>query len=1166
MAATDNVVFETAIGFASKIIGAPEGALYGYAKLLMMEESSIIAILGEEALKDVEGARRVMEKSGLDMKLIKSGFVLASTAAWTAKEEAKVIEYNKFIEKAGSATSSSEILSVALDAIRKDLLEVFMTGHSMQNVFDYVEEHKNDPSDFDDDEKDKKEESSSGKEDKHSQEKSSEEKTSEKKTSEKKASEDKGDSKEESKAASDDEKKTLGDLSTEFRKLNTSLLEVIKGQDEAVFKFVRGVFQGQIFKNTEKHKGPRAYFFFFGPPGVGKTLLAETAAENMGIPSKIFNMSEYAGPQAEEQLVGFAKTYSNSTEGRLTKYVKENPESILVFDEIEKAGSTVIRLFLQILSSGILNDKYTNKDVDFSKTLIIFTSNAGRELYEDRSKKLSSIPDKVMINAISRETNSMGAPVLPPEICSRIAAGNTIIFNHLPVSILAKMTNDNFEKATTMMLEEYQVNITYDSRLPLLFIYNRGGGLDARVTTGQSTKFIKNEVFELLRQLQNVSSKQNNLKNIEFKIDWTNAGDELNSLFFNSGKAEVLLFGSSELAEAFDTDSDNFVVYSAKTLEEAREYMKKDISAIFIDPIFESGVDKDSILSVADYATPGNELFKEIVRANSGMPVFIIEQDQGMSEIDENTYIQEGADGIFAANLEHPESLKRQFKQIMDELYMENMSQQFSQRGFIISFNSRQEVSEDGTKADIVFYDLKKSQALDVDDQGQVLMDVERPKTRFSDVIGAEDAKEELRYFIQFLKNPKQFLLTGGKPPKGVLLYGPPGTGKTMLARAMAGESDVTFIQTSASEFKDKWVGGSEENIRKVFRRAKKYAPAVIFIDEIDAVGKQRTGSDSGTESMLNALLTEMDGFSSDPKKPIFVLAATNYGVEDSGDGIAKLDEALMRRFDNKIKVDLPNKKERLKYIEIMLAKKGMTQIKHETMENLAERTSMQSLAILQNVMDLAFRNAAKEMRTADDNDLMKALEDYNYGEKKERSADYYKSVAYHEVGHAFLYYLMDQCPSYITIEARGSFYGYMQHADQEDTDNHSKEYYLGMIRTSLAGRAAETIFRENPEDAINDGASSDLEHATHYATNMICRLGMYDGLMVVDPKVIMSGPLAATFMEKVNKLLAEQMEKVTQILSENKEVIERVVQALLERNYLTGDDFKKLIEGNSND
>lgn len=1155
MAATDNVVFETAIGFSSKINGAPEGALYGYSKLLLMEESSIIAILGEESLKDVEGARKVMDKSGLDMKLIKSGFVLASTAAWTSEKDKKVVEYTKFIENAGSATSSEEILSKAIGAIRQDLLDVFKNGNSMQNVFDYMDAHKNENSSDEDEE-----ESSSEEKEKSSE--SEEAKTGDYVLGSGKDSKDEDEEKNDSKKNESDELKSLADLSAEFRKLNTSLLEVIKGQDEAVFKFVRGVFQGQVFKNTEKHKGPRAYFFFFGPPGVGKTLLAETAAENMNIPSKVFNMSEYAGPQAEEQLVGFAKTYSNSTEGRLTKYVKDNPECILVFDEIEKAGSTVIRLFLQILSSGILNDKYTNKDIDFSKTIIIFTSNAGRELYEDRSKKLSSIPDKVMINAISREKNSMGAPVLPPEICSRIAAGNTIIFNHLPISILAKMTNDNFEKATAMMLEEYKVNITYDSRLPLLFIYNRGGGLDARVTTGQSLKFIKNEVFELLRQLQNVSVKQDNLKNIEFRIDWSKAGDELNSLFFNSGKTEVLIFGSPEMAKAFDSDPEHFVVYSAQSLEEAREHMKKDISAIFIDPIFESGQDKDSILSVSDYATPGNELFKEILRANSGMPVYILEEDQGMSEIDEGTYIQEGADGIFSVNLEHPESLSRQFKQVMDELYMENMSQQFSQRGFIIAFNSRQEISEDGTKADIIFYDLKKSQALDVDDQGQVLLDVERPKTRFSDIIGAEDAKEELKYFIQFLKNPKQFLLTGGKPPKGVLLYGPPGTGKTMLARAMAGESDVTFIQTSASEFKDKWVGGSEENIRKVFKRAKKYAPAVIFIDEIDAVGKQRTGGDSNTESMLNALLTEMDGFSSDPKKPIFVLAATNYGVEDSGDGIAKLDEALMRRFDNKIKVDLPNKKERLQYIEMMLAKKGMNSIKHETMENLAERTAMQSLAILQNVMDLAFRNAAKEMRAADDDDLLKALEDYNYGEKKERSVDYYRSVAYHEVGHAYMYYLMDQCPSYITIEARGSFYGYMQHADQEDTDNHSKEYYLGMIRTSLAGRAAETIFRENPEEAINDGASSDLEHATYYATTMICRLGMSDGLMVVDPKTIMSGPLAASFMEKVNKLLAEQMEKVTQILADNRDIIERVVKNLLEKNYLTGDEFKRLIEG----
>ena len=244
------------------------------------------------------------------------------------------------------------------------------------------------------------------------------------------------------------------------------------------------------------------------------------------------------------------------------------------------------------------------------------------------------------------------------------------------------------------------------------------------------------------------------------------------------------------------------------------------------------------------------------------------------------------------------------------DLYMQKESTGFTSKGWVLDYKTRQELAEDGTKVSIVLYDLKKKRAIDADSRNSVLSDADRPTIKFTDVIGAENAKEELQYYINYLKHPKDFLMDGRKPPKGILLYGPPGTGKTMLARAMAGESDVTFIQTSASEFGSKWVGESEANVRRLFDNAKRYAPAIIFIDEIDAIGRQRTGQDPHTESVLNALLTQMDGFMQNPSKPVFVLAATNYGVSASSDSIAALDEALMRRFDNKIKVDLPNQKE----------------------------------------------------------------------------------------------------------------------------------------------------------------------------------------------------------------------------------------------------------------
>jgi ATP-dependent Zn protease len=385
-----------------------------------------------------------------------------------------------------------------------------------------------------------------------------------------------------------------------------------------------------------------------------------------------------------------------------------------------------------------------------------------------------------------------------------------------------------------------------------------------------------------------------------------------------------------------------------------------------------------------------------------------------------------------------------------------------------------------------------------------------------------------------------------------------------MLAKAMAGESDVTFLQTSASEFKNKYVGESEANIRRIFAKAKKYAPAIIFIDEIDAIGRKRTGGEnsSTTESMLNALLSEMDGFSgNDAQKPVFVLAATNYGVGAETDGISALDEALIRRFDNKIYVDLPKERERKEYIIRMLEKSNVTSISENTAESIAERTTGQSLAILQNVIDLAFRNAAKQYRTVNDDDLLNALEEYNFGEKKEYSPEYYRSVSIHETGHAYVSYISGYKPSYITIESRGNFGGYMQHGSQEDVTGYTKDELLAKIRTALAGRAAEQVFYGKSK-SLNTGASSDLQHATDIAFQIVCTYGMEDEqLIVLRKEEVLKSALAAEYVAKVNQILKIEMNHTIEIIEEAKDRIQAIADILAKENRLTGKQFEQLME-----
>ena len=295
--------------------------------------------------------------------------------------------------------------------------------------------------------------------------------------------------------------------------------------------------------------------------------------------------------------------------------------------------------------------------------------------------------------------------------------------------------------------------------------------------------------------------------------------------------------------------------------------------------------------------------------------------------------------------------------------------------------------------------------------------------------------------------------------------------------------------------------------------------------------------------------------------KPVFVLAATNYGARGESDGIDSLDEALLRRFDNKIYVNLPKESEREQYILQMLKSKNITTVSKDVAHNIAERTTGQSLAILQNVFELAFRNAIKQSRTMTDNDLLTALEEYKYGEKKEYTPDYYKHVAIHETGHAYISYISGDKPSYITIESRGNYGGYIQHANREDVASYTRDELLARIRISLAGRAAEEVFYGKAK-SLNTGASSDLQNATNIAFQIVCTYGMEeDQLITLRKEEVLQSALAKEYTAKVNEILKTEMKNTLTTIENAKDKIQEIADALIRENRLTGKQLEELME-----
>jgi cell division protease FtsH len=453
--------------------------------------------------------------------------------------------------------------------------------------------------------------------------------------------------------------------------------------------------------------------------------------------------------------------------------------------------------------------------------------------------------------------------------------------------------------------------------------------------------------------------------------------------------------------------------------------------------------------------------------------------------------------------------------------------------------------------------------------------DAKQVKTRFNDVAGAEEAKEDLVEVVDFLKNPKKYIAIGAKIPKGVLLVGAPGTGKTLLARAVAGEAGVPFFSIAGSEFVEMFVGVGASRVRDLFTKAKRNSPCIIFIDEIDAVGRQRGGAGFGgghdeREQTLNQILTEMDGFEQGTN--VIVMAATNRPDV--------LDIALLRpgRFDRRVFIDKPDLQAREKILEVHARNKKLDKGVHLT--DIAKQTVGLTGADLENVMNEAAIFAAKrKQQSLTQKDLVDAVEKVTIGaEKKSRKLTQHEKeiTAYHELGHAIVGHLCKHSDPLhkISIVSRGSALGVTWFLPQEDQYTTSKSKFIDEICGLLGGRAAEElIFNE-----ITTGASNDIERASHIARNMAMKYGMGDdGLGLVtygekqgtaymgtDPSMSrnFSEEIARSIDHFTRKTIAEQYQRAKDILLKHKKKLEELVQILLQKETMSVDEFLEVLEG----
>lgn len=877
-----------------------------------------------------------------------------------------------------------------------------------------------------------------------------------------------------------------------IKTLKEGLLARIRGQRHAVEEMVQTIFECEMFSSVNsERKTPLATFLFTGPSGVGKTYLAESCGKLLNRPMLVVDMSEYSDNLANNKFNG-----EHGQPAVVTGFIRENPNGIIVFDEVEKAHINAIHLFLQILDAGRLMDHQIDREVSFKDSIIIMTTNAGKSLYEDSTVcDLSGTPRSVILDALRTDMNPQTRePFFPECITTRMANGHVILFNHLEPGSLLEIVRDEILLQASLFEKSSGIKLDLDAeRLAALALYNGGGTADARTLRGLARNMVVRELQEMVMQLyRNKPQWVETLKTISLKVDVEEEDPEVEELF--ESKEDMYAIALTEkdgLLLRKEGKRQNTVFDVVKGEEAFKRRARGVVDYVLIDPVCGREEAEEPLPSdIEDLDSVGMRMFDYIREYFPEIPVYVLDTVGEAPQCFE-TLLGRGARGIVRTG--ETAVLGETLENLSFHARINNAAYRLARSGKFLTYNCAQYIP-DAESALVIFERLSMKNAPLAGDAGSIAQKGENNNMGFDAIIGCKKAKETLGEYCKALDNPRKIAITGKKMPKGVLLYGPPGTGKTMLAKAMANECGATFFPTSATSFFGPYVGETEKNIRELFKKARRYAPSVIFIDEVDAIGRRRTGSSSTShnEDALNTFLAEMDGFVADEKRPVFILAATNYDLE--GDSGRVLDPAFVRRFDNKILIPLPDTDDRYKLLKMSLKRHGIHfGADHDAiLKNMAQRTGGMNNADLE-AMNSQFVRATGD-EEPDRNKYMNTLDEFRFGEVNKMDPAHLRQTACHEAGHALVCRLCGTTPSFLTIVSRGNYGGFMEFAGEADKGTFTFDELMDRVCRALAGRVAE-VELYGKTAGINTGASSDIRSARYYVKSSLLDYAMGDRL-----------------------------------------------------------------------
>jgi cell division protease FtsH len=1028
---------------------------------------------------------------------------------------------------------------------------------------------------------------------------------------------------------------SIGTLVNCMRSLREVLLQKIFGQDHSVQAFVEGLYNAELTAAIDRErKKPAAIFVFAGPPGVGKTYLAELSARFLGRPFKRFDMTGYSDHQAHNQLIGFARSYQGAHSGLLTGFVAKNPNAILLFDEIEKAHPNTIQLFYQILDAGRLEDKYTEEDISLRDNIIIFTTNAGRSLYDQPNRAGFSMADaayhrRTILSALELEKNpANGEPAFPPALCSRLGQGYPLMFNHLGINELIQIASAELEHSGVLFFRQYRLAFNFDSHLPLSLVLRAGGLVDARQVRSETERFIKEELFKYasLYKPEKTEDVFSSVDQVNFILELPEIKKDraVWQLFNLQDKPQVLLIADPFFADACRRQVGGVQWFEAQTREDAAAILaESEIDMVLLNLFLPDGEKSETIAPSFDHIpyaarvlTRGRDILRKIRRSFPEIPVYLLlidaeqlqEGDQSLvnrpvmtvretymidaskiwanpvepadrQEIGLRTAADDelfwaclrsgGARGLIKTtfngrdlNNELQKAERNHFEKMLTEvasrIYWQKQALDLARKRQVLFFDTVAKRNRQDGVLTVKLRDFRLGTAIEAADAGELIDAFQRPLAGFEAVSGAETAKGVLQFIVDWLNNPGYYAATGVKAPRGFLLTGPSGSGKTFLARTVAAEANCAFLEKTATAFIGGWPGSGPHNVRHLFEQASRYAPSIIFIDEIDAIGARRGSSGNRfEEDTLVAIITEMDSFYSSHRSEVIVLAATSR--------IEVLDEGLLRRFDRIIEIERPDRAARLQYLKRTFPRERGSRVSMVFLEHLAGQSAGMTIADLERVIQAAAIIAAQRHSPLHDKLLEEAFDQIRLGDTvKQQDLAILERTARHEAGHAIITWLGGEVPCQLTIIGRGTATGYMEKEAIEGPIILTKPKILQRIREMLGGRAAEMLFY-GEEEGLSNGAADDLKRASSWALRMVQEYGMDSTFGLFNPSVAdryLRGNIGCSdrAARAAGKIMNQELLIARSSLEENIESLGKLAQALLDQNRLVGKDIETIL------